>query len=162
MKINNAEDILGLLNRLPALLRWAGMKNFGSNLHLTYVAPGAQYVHHIDTQIFGERRVQKPKESMPVKNTLPTLPPKLANEAAMALWRKLQESGYMDEHFQPTVSRPEAAVMAFEIAKRLEIEDKWKAFETLWNRRNMYRDYHTAINQKKSLKFRDDLKATLG
>ena len=42
---NNAEDILGLLNRLPALLRWAGMKNFGSNLHFTYVAPSAQYVH---------------------------------------------------------------------------------------------------------------------
>ena len=53
---NNAEDILGLLNRLPALLRWAGMKNFGSNLHFTYVAPSAQYVHHIDTQIFGEQK----------------------------------------------------------------------------------------------------------
>jgi hypothetical protein len=53
---NNAEDILGLLNRLPALLRWAGMKNFGSNLHFTYVAPSAQYVHYIDTQIFGEQK----------------------------------------------------------------------------------------------------------
>ena len=53
---NNAEDILGLLNRLPALLRWAGMKNFGSNLHFTYVAPSAQYVHHIDPQIFGEQK----------------------------------------------------------------------------------------------------------
>ena len=78
------------------------------------------------------------------------------------MWRKAMRAGYVDEHYQPIVSRPEAAVLAYEMAKRLGIEDKWKAFETLWNRRNMYRDYHTAINQKKSLKFRDDLKAVLG
>ena len=54
----NEEEALGLLARLPALLRWAGMKNFGSNLSVTYVAPRAQYVHHIDTQIFGERKAQ--------------------------------------------------------------------------------------------------------
>ena len=32
----------------------------------------------------------------------------------------------------------------------------------LWNRRNMNRDYNTAMDQKKSLKFRENLKKVLG
>jgi hypothetical protein len=94
--------------------------------------------------------------------TAPALPEALATPEAMALWQKAQKAGYVDEHYQPLISRPEAAVLAFEMAKRLDIEDKWKAFEMLWDRRNMYRDYYTAINQKKSLKFRDEVKAALG
>ena len=95
-------------------------------------------------------------------NILVELPEVLATPEAMILWKKVQRAGYANANYQPTVSRPEAAVLAYEMAKRLGVEDKWKAFETLWNRRNMYRDYHTAINQKKSLTFRDDLKAVLG
>jgi hypothetical protein len=90
------------------------------------------------------------------------MPEKLKTAKAMILWRKLQEAGYVDEHFQPTVSRPEAAIIADELAVRLEIENKWKAFEMLWNRRNMNRDYNTAMDQKKSLKFREKLKKVLG
>ena len=90
------------------------------------------------------------------------MPEKLKTAKAMELWKKLQEAGYVDEHFQPTVSRPEAAIIADELAVRLEIENKWKAFEMLWNRRNMNRDYNTAMDQKKSLKFREKLKKVLG
>ena len=90
------------------------------------------------------------------------MPEKLKTAKAMILWRKLQEAGYVDEHFQPTVSRPEAAIIADELAVRLGIENKWKAFEMLWNRRNMNRDYNTAMDQKKSLKFREKLKKVLG
>ena len=98
-----------------------------------------------------------PKHLSPVR-----LPDVLATPEAMRLWRKTQKAGYVDEHFQPICSRPEAAILAFEMAKRLGIKDKWKAFETLWGRRNMYRDYHTAINQKKSLEYRDKVRAALG
>jgi hypothetical protein len=90
------------------------------------------------------------------------MPEELKTAKAMALWRKLQEAGYVDEHFQPTVSRPEAAISAYEMAIRLGIENKWKTFEMLWNRRNMNRDYNTAMEQKKSLKFRENLKKFLG
>ena len=90
------------------------------------------------------------------------IPDVLATPEAMRLWEKTQKAGYVDEHFQPICSRPEAAILAFEMAKRLGIKDKWKAFETLWGRRNMYRDYHTAINQKKSLEYRDKVRAALG
>ena len=81
---------------------------------------------------------------------------------AMVLWEKAQRAGYVNEHYQPICSRPEAAILAFEMAKRLGIKDKWKAFEALWDRRNMYRDYQTAINQKKTLEYRDKVKAALG
>ena len=90
------------------------------------------------------------------------LPEVLATPEAMLLWEKVQKKGYVDMYYQPTGSRPEAAVLAYEMALRLGIEDKWKAFETLWGRRNMYRDYHTAINQRKTLKFRDKIRAALG
>jgi len=90
------------------------------------------------------------------------LPSPLATPEAMVLWRKAHKAGYVDEHFQPICSRPEAAILAFEMAKQLGIKDKWKAFETLWSRRNMYRDYQTAINQKKSLDYRDKVRAALG
>ena len=36
------------------------------------------------------------------------------------------------------------------MAERLGIKEKWKVFETLWNRRNMYRDYYDAMNQAKT------------
>ncbi len=44
------------------------------------------------------------------------------------------------------------------MAERLGIREKWKVFETLWNRKYMYRDYYEALNQKKSLEFQDELK----
>ena len=155
---NNAEDILGLLNRLPALLRWAGMKNFGSNLHFTYVAPCAQYVHHIDTQIFGERSLQKPTKSTAANNTLPPLPPELATEAAMVLWKKVQAAGYVNANYQPLISRTQAALLADTMAERLGIKEKWKVFETFWNRNNMRGVYTRAMNQRQSLGFQDKLK----
>ena len=52
------------------------------------------------------------------------MPEELKTAKAMELWKKLQEAGYVDEHFQPTVSRPEAAIIADELAVRLGIENK--------------------------------------
>ena len=158
---NNAEDILGLLSRLPALLRWAGMKNFGSNLHFTYVAPSAQYVHYIDTQIFGERSLQKPTKSTAANNTLPPLPPELATEAAIVLWKKAQAAGYVNANYQPLISRTQAALLADTMAERLGIKEKWKVFEELWNRKNMYNDYYKALEQQQSLAFQDTLKRVI-
>jgi hypothetical protein len=91
-----------------------------------------------------------------VKDT--PLPSKLSTEAAMAIWQKAQQAGYVDANYQPLISRTQAALLADEMAKRLAIKDKWKVFEELWNRRNMYRDYHDALEQHQSLQFRDILK----
>ena len=74
------------------------------------------------------------------------------------LWQKLKDRGLVDESGQPTVSRPEAALMAGMLAEHLGITNKWKQFEQLWHRNNMRNDYNTALDQRKSLEFQEKLK----
>ena len=86
------------------------------------------------------------------------VPEVLANSEA---WQKLKNAGLVDEYGQPTVSRPEAALMVYALAKRLGIPNKWKLFEEMWHRNNMRNDYNTALNQQKSLGFQEKLKNIL-
>ena len=81
---------------------------------------------------------------------------------ASPVWQQLQDSGLVDAHGQPTVSRPEAALLADVLARRLGIANKWKFFERLWHRNHMRGDYNTALNQRKSLRFQERLKNILG
>ena len=82
--------------------------------------------------------------------------------AVSELWQKVMEAGLVDADGQPTVSRPEAAMIADMLAERLGIANKWKFFEQLWQRNNMRADYNTALDQRKSLKFQERLKNILG
>ena len=76
-------------------------------------------------------------------------------------WQRVKAAGLVDDNNQPTVSRPEAALMAEALAKRIGIENKWKLFEQMWQRNNMRNDYNTALEQKKSLQFQEKLKNIL-
>ena len=82
--------------------------------------------------------------------------------AESELWKQVMEAGLVNEQGQPTVSRPEAALLADMLASRLGIASKWKVFETMWHRNNMRNDYNTALDQKKSLAFQEKLKKILG
>ena len=86
------------------------------------------------------------------------LPQALATDKAMALWKKVQKAGWIDENYQPKISRTQAALLADAMAERLGIREKWKTFETLWNRKNMYRDYYQALDQRKTLYFQEEIK----
>ena len=77
-------------------------------------------------------------------------------------WQMVIDAGLVDANGQPTVSRPEAALIADMLAERLGITNKWKFFEQLWHRNNMRGDYNTALYQRKSLKFQERLKIILG
>ena len=77
------------------------------------------------------------------------------------LWQRLIDAGMVDEDGQPTVSRPEAALIADMLAVRLGIAHKWKLFEGLWHRNNMRGDFNTALEQRKSLRFQERLKNIL-
>ena len=90
--------------------------------------------------------------------TAPALPEALATPEAMALWQKAQKAGYVDEHYQPKLSRTQSALLADAMAEQLDIKNKWKVFENLWNRTKMYKDYYQAMEQKQSLVFQDKLK----
>ena len=157
MNIND-EDALGFINRLLERLHQADFTNHGSKIEVVYVASGGQ---HVETQINIGAQSNPPKGRE--KGTeLSVLPDVLSTEEAMTLWRKMQDASYVDVNYQPLISRTQAAILAYEMAKRLGIKEKWKMFETLWHRRNMYRDYYDALNQGQSLEFRDELRAIFG
>ena len=163
MNIND-DEALGLINRLLERLHQADLKHVGSHLQIVYIASGGQ---HIETQINIGKAQPKP-ETQPSPpcagrekgpNNLPEI---LATDEAMMLWRNAQQAGYMDEHYQPLLSRTQAALLADAMAERLGIKEKWKVFEGLWNRKYMRSDYNLALTRKGSLDFQDELKHLFG
>ena len=153
---NIDSDLIGQLNRLLEQLHQKGGNLFGSQITLIKVEKGAQYVSHIGSQVFG---IDKPDVPTKDRSTSTELPEPLATPEAMALWRKAQQAGYVNEHFQPLLSRTQAAMLAYEITKLLGIRHKWRIFEAFWNRKNMRGDYNDALNQRQTLAFQDSIKA---
>ena len=154
----NDDEIVGLLNRLLEMLHQTDGNNQGSIVFNVY-SSGSLHVDHVDTQNFYGDACPKPlKEKEKGKEDTPTLPAALCTEQAMALWRKAQAAGWIDDNYQPLISRTQAALLADAMAERLGIKEKWKVFEGLWNRKNMYRDYYKALNLQQSLTFQDEIK----
>ena len=99
-----------------------------------------------------------PPDGHPAPDSGGELPDVLATDEAMALWRKAQAAGWIDDIYQPKLSRTQAALLADAMAERLGIKEKWKVFEGLWHRKYMYHDYYRAMEQQQSLNFQDTLK----
>jgi hypothetical protein len=162
VKMNlNDDEAIGLLNRLLERLHQADLTNFGSHLQIVYVASGAQ---HVENQInIGEKTLHK-SETLPSPPCVgrekepSNLPEVLATDEAMTLWKKAQTAGWVDANYQPLISRTQSALLADAIAEKLGIRQKWKTFETLWNRKNMRSDYNLALRQQQSLDFLTELK----
>ena len=155
MNFNNDNEVLDFFKRLLEWLHQADLQNFGSHIQIVYVASGAQHVDHIQTQYFGETHSAALR---PVPQKQSELPETLATPQAMLLWQKAQQAGYVDEYYQPLLSRTQAALLADAMAERLGIKEKWKVFEGLWNRKYMRSDYNLALTRKRSLDFQDKLK----
>ena len=149
-------DVLKKVNELLEQLHRTDKDHQGSTV-IVY-APGSQYV---DKQFnFGKTLPGPPcvgREKGPSD-----LPDVLATNEAMALWEKARAAGYVDDDYQPLISRTQAALLADAMAVRLGIREKWKVFETLWNRTKMYKDYYQAVEQKQFLPFQDRLKLLFG
>lgn len=122
--------------------------NYGT---MNQVEPGA-------TQINNYYGSEKPEEEPDVNDNLNDVPEVLAESE---LWQKAKDAGLVNENNQPTISRTEAALLADMLAGKLGIRNKWKMFETLWQRNNMRGDFNTALGQNKSLAFQDKLKKLL-
>ena len=133
--------------------------NNEKGIEINIYEKGSWHVDNVESQNFyGEKWMEHPKEK---KTTLPALPEALSTEEAMKLWEKVQKAGYVDENYQPLISRTMSALLADAMAERLGISEKWKVFEALWNRKNMYRDYYKALNLQQSLDFLDEIKRLL-
>ena len=105
------------------------------------------------TQVMG-----KTEEGGKEENVGAPMPDVLASEEAMRLWDAAREAGWVDEHYQPLVSRTKAAVLADHMAGMLGIGNKWKVFEKFWKRNNMRGDYNDALDQQQYGKFLDIIK----
>ena len=154
MKYNDEDpdNLEGLGELLPAEV----LSKFNGSININIYKPGSQHVDHVENQyIYGKTHPVPPcvgrKE----------LPEVLRSEAAMVLWKKAQDAGYVDDNFQPLISRTQAALLADAMAMRLGIRNKWKVFETFWNRAKMYKDYYQAVDQKQFLPFQNKLKQIL-
>ena len=161
--VNDPDNLGGLGDMLPAevlkklkelleRLNQAESNHHGSTVINVY-EKGSLHVDHVEHLDACYQRDARKDEG---KGT--TLPEALSTEEAMALWRKAQEAGYVDENYQPKISRTQAALLADAMAERLGIRNKWKVFEKLWNRTKMYKDYYEAVEQKQYLPFLDKLK----
>ena len=148
-------DVLKVLNELLEQLHRKDKDHHGSPVFI--YAPGSQYV---DKQInIGAYPQPLPKgKGVDSTEASKSLPEVLATDKAMVLWRKAQQAGYVDDYYQPLLSRTQSALLADAMAERLGIKEKWKVFEALWNRKNMYRDYYKSLNLQQSLAFQDKIK----
>ena len=153
MNFDNNEEALEFINRLLERLHHSGHTSQGSKIELVYVASGGQ---HVETQV--NIGTASPQPLPKGKEVGKPLPEALSTEAAMTLWKKAQAAGWVDDNFQPLLSRTQAALLADAMAERLGIKEKWKVFEALWLRTKMYKDYYQALDQKQYLSFLDKLK----
>jgi len=158
--LGGLDDMLpaNVLKKLNELLEQQHRKDKNHQGSTVFIyAPGSQYV---------ERQINLTSPPTPLRmargvdsaEASKSLPDVLATDKAMVLWKKTQAAGWIDANYQPLLSRTQAALLADAMAKKLEIKDKWKTFELLWNRRNMYRDYYDAMNQDQTYLFLDKLK----
>ena len=144
-------EVLKVLNELLEQLHRKDKDHQGSPVFI--YAPGSQYV---DKQFIIGASPSAPK-SHPLTPS-PTgegehprggeLPEVLATDEAMVLWRKAQQAGYVDEHYQPLLSRTQSALLADAMFQRLGIKEKWKVFESRWQRQYMRSDYNLALSQQ--------------
>ena len=157
-------DVLKVLNELLEQLHRKDKDHQGSPVFI--YAPGSLYVDK-QINIGASPSTPKPYPLTPSptgEGERPRdgeLPEVLATDEAMILWQKAQQAGYVDDYYQPLLSRTQSALLADTMAQRLGIKEKWKVFEAFWKRKNMYKDFYCALNQKQSLVFQDKLKAIL-
>ena len=151
-------DVLKKVNELLERVHRADKDHQGSPVFI--YAPGSQYV---DKQYIASppSPLQKAR-GVDSSEMSKSLPDELATDEAMVLWRKAQQAGYVDEHYQPLFSRTQAALLADAMAERLGIKEKWKVFEALWHRRNMHKDFYLAFGQQQTSDFQDELKELFG
>ena len=103
----------------------------------------------------------KMKDGVAPETASPEMPAELQTEEARRLWDAARDAGWVDDDCQPLLSRSLSALLADRMATLLNIQNKWKVFETFWNRKNMRSDYNDALNQKQFDEFYEKLKKTI-
>ena len=109
------------------------------------------HVTIVNSEREGEKKTEEKSEK----------PAELQTEEARRLWDAARDAGWVDDDCQPLLSRSLSALLADRMATLLNIQNKWKVFETFWNRKNMRSDYNDALNQKQFDEFYEKLKKNI-
>ena len=94
----------------------------------------------------------------------PVCPTELQTQEAEKLFEKLREAGMVDERMQPlNLSNAEKGMLAFDLAGRLDIQNQWQVFASLWGTTSgaLRSAYNRAIEQQKTILFIEKLKNIL-
>ena len=94
----------------------------------------------------------------------PVCPTELQTQEAEKLFEKLREAGIVDARMQPlNLSNAEKGMLAFDLAGRLDIQNQWQVFASLWGTTSgaLRSAYNRAIEQQKTMLFIEKLKNIL-
>ena len=94
----------------------------------------------------------------------PVCPTELQTQEAEKLFEKLREAGMVDARMQPlNLSNAEKGMLAFDLAGRLDIQNQWQVFATLWGTTPgaLRSAYNRAIEQQKTMLFIEKIKSIL-
>lgn len=84
----------------------------------------------------------KPDKSDPSKTASTTLPPSLKTEKAMAIWKKAQDAGIVDENYEFNGSVSELAFFAGLFSNHLFGQSRWKVFKKWHPYDNYAKTFH--------------------
>ena len=123
------------------------------------VTGNACYIEYVEN--YYENGIAKKKN---VDDPAARMPDELKGEEGMALLKNLQEHWLLDENFYPIeLTYSESAVLAYQIAIKLDIKEMWKVFADLWDiTPNVLRAaYNRGMEQKKTMKFLEEISPLL-
>lgn len=108
--------------------------------------------YHTDNSSHPTQVNIQPVEEVDNNTALPMelrLPEELSTAEALKYWSRLQREGIVDSHFQPLCSRAEMSLVAYEMAKRLAIENMWSVFGEFWQKKYLSAEYSKAKSLQK-------------
>ena len=95
-----------------------------------------KYMHKITLAQEEYKKLQDAQQESEDSSLLPDV---LATGMAMKYWKRLQKTGFVDEHYQlsPTTTRKQAMYIADVFSDKLQMRSKWKPFQELWHINNL-------------------------
>ena len=95
-----------------------------------------KYMHKIT---LAQQERQKLQAAQMESEDSSLLPDVLATGMAMKYWKRLQKAGFVDEHYQLslTTTRKQAMYIADVFSDKLQMRSKWKPFQELWHINNL-------------------------
>ena len=95
-----------------------------------------KYMHKISLAQELYRKLQAAQSESADRGLLPDV---LATGLAMKYWSRLQQAGFVDEHYQlsPATTRKQAMYIADVFSDKLQMRSKWKPFQELWHINNL-------------------------